>query len=192
MTGASPELCTHVLEAICFRSPCPISCLISWPGAYLAWIPCGPRPGTQHPPLRLCSGPAWWRRRWTLWARLLPRSPCRWRFCPRAARAPSSSNSSRTGNEGGRLPDPRLPTFSSSGCLVSAEVPLRLFNKGDEAFPSSQLSALLSQLSALTPALSSSSLPCQPPGLIHALRQRGPSGHPLPRPGAGADSARSS
>lgn len=68
------------------------------------------------------------------WARLLPRSSCRWRFCPRAARAPSSSNSSRTGNEGVRLPDPRLlPAFSSSGCLVSAEVAPRLSNK-DECF----------------------------------------------------------
>uniref|UniRef100_A0AC11D2G6 Capping actin protein, gelsolin like n=1 Tax=Ovis aries TaxID=9940 RepID=A0AC11D2G6_SHEEP len=28
----------------------------------------------------------------------------RWRFCPRAVRVPSSSNSSRTGSEGGRLP----------------------------------------------------------------------------------------
>lgn len=37
-----------------------------------------------------------------------------------------------------RMGAPRLlPAFSSSGCLVPAEVAPRLFNKGDKCFPRS-------------------------------------------------------
>ena len=42
----------------------------------------------------------------SLVSQTLPCHPYRWRFCPRAARVPSSSNSSRTGSEGRRLPAP--------------------------------------------------------------------------------------
>ncbi|ELW69313.1 Macrophage-capping protein [Tupaia chinensis] len=65
----------------------------------------------------------------------MPRT-LRWRFCSRAVKAPSSSNSSRTGNEGGRLPAP-------TSCLlvpplaVRSELrcPLRMFNKGNQCLP---------------------------------------------------------
>uniref|UniRef100_A0A8C2QXF9 Gelsolin-like domain-containing protein n=1 Tax=Capra hircus TaxID=9925 RepID=A0A8C2QXF9_CAPHI len=64
----------------------------------------------------------------------------RWRFCPRAARVPSSSNSSRTGSEGGRLPAPT--SYSLAPPLAScAEVPLPMVNKGDQCF-SCSLAAL--------------------------------------------------
>ena len=100
----------------CFLSPCPcnLSCLL----AYLEehhWLE-----GLVPSALLPGSGRG---RGGRLVSQTLPCHPYRWRFCPRAARVPSSSNSSRTGNEGGHLPAstsyPPAPPLASWSVLRS-------------------------------------------------------------------------
>lgn len=108
----------------CFLSPCP--CVLShllaypeeapWPGWHVD-------SGLVHSTLLYGSTLPWWRQGWQP-CETSPRYPCRWRFCPRAVRVLSSSNSSRTGSENPPCAH-LLPACSSSHCLVSAELPLQ-------------------------------------------------------------------